>query len=134
MSLYEWLLFLHLLAAFMLVSGVVLYSVLVLGPAGEATSRALGPPALALWNVGGLGVLVFGVWLALEVDGYELWDGWIIAALVLWFVASAAGGRLGAGVREGEGIKGVDGAGVMVAVMGLATLLLLIDMIFKPGA
>jgi hypothetical protein len=134
MSLYEWLLFLHVLAAFLLASGVVVYSVLLLGTGGDAASRALGPPALALWNVGGLGVLVFGVWLALEVDGYELWDGWIIAALVLWIVASAAGGRLGAGVREGEGVKGVDRAGVMVTVMGLATLLLLLDMIYKPGA
>lgn len=134
MSLYEWLLFLHLLAAFLLVAGVVVYGVLLLGPAGQPASRALGPPALALWNVGGLGVLVFGVWLALEVDGYELWDGWIVAALVLWFVASAAGGRLGAGVREGESIGSVDGAGVMLAVMSLATVALLLDMIFKPGA
>ena len=134
MSLYEWLLFLHVLAAFLLVAGVVVYGVLLLGPAGEPVSRALGPPALALWNVGGLGVLVFGVWLALEVDGYELWDGWIIAALILWFVASAAGGRLGAGVREGAPIQGIDRAGVMLAVMSLATALLLLDMIFKPGA
>ena len=134
MSLYEWLLFLHVLAAFLLVAGVVVYGVLLLGPAGEPVSRALGPPALALWNVGGLGVLVFGVWLALEVDGYELWDGWIIAALILWFVASAAGGRLGAGVREGQPIRGIDRAGVMLAVMSLATALLLIDMIWKPGA
>jgi hypothetical protein len=134
MSLYEWLLFLHMLAAFLLVAGVVVYGVLLLGPAGEPVSRVLGPPALALWNVGGLGVLVFGVWLALEVDGYALWDGWIIAALILWFVASAAGGRLGAGVREGDEIRAVDGAGVMLAVMSVATALLLLDMIFKPGA
>ena len=106
MSLYEWLLFLHVLAAFLLVAGVVVYGVLLLGPAGEPVSRALGPPALALWNVGGLGVLVFGVWLALEVDGYELWDGWIIAALILWFVASAAGGRLGAGGPRGPADPG----------------------------
>jgi hypothetical protein len=134
MSLYEWLLFLHILAAFLLVSGLVAYSALLLGPGGAAASRALGPPALALWNVGGLGVLVLGVWLALEVDGYELWDGWIIAAVVLWFVASAAGGRLGAGVREGSSPQGIDRAGLLLAVMALATLALLLDMIFKPGA
>jgi hypothetical protein len=134
MSLYEWLLFLHVLAAFLLVSGLVAYSVLLLGGGSAVVSRALGPPALALWNVGGLGVLVFGVWLALEVDGYELWDGWIIAAIVFWFVASAAGGRLGAGVREGASLKGVDRARVLLAVMALATLALLLDMIFKPGA
>ena len=133
MSLYEWLLFLHILAAFLLVSGLVAYGVLLLGGGGDTASRALGPPALALWNVGGLGVLVFGVWLALEVDGYELWDGWIIAAIVLWLVASAAGGRLGAGVREGESVHGIDSARVLLLVMSLATVALLLDMIFKPG-
>jgi hypothetical protein len=134
MSTYEWLLFLHLLAAFLLVSGLVAYSVLVLSSGGAVVARALGPPALALWNAGGLGTLVFGVWLALNVDGYELWDGWIIAALVLWIVGSGAAGRLGATVREGASVQGVDGARVMVGVMALATLLLLIDMIWKPGA
>jgi hypothetical protein len=134
MNTYEWLLFLHLLAAFMLVSGLVAYSVLVLSSGGAAVSRTLGPPALALWNAGGLGTLVFGVWLALDIDGYELWDGWIIAALVLWFVGSGAAGRLGAAVREGQSVQGIAGARVMVGVMALATLLLLLDMIFKPGA
>jgi hypothetical protein len=134
MSTYEWLLFLHLLAAFALVSGLVAYSVLVLGSGAGAVSRALGPPALALWNAGGLGTLVFGVWLALDVDGYELWDGWIIAALVLWIVGSAAAGRLGAAVRERGSVRGMDGARAMAGVMALATLLLLIDMIWKPGA
>ena len=130
MSLYETLLFLHLLAAFMLVAGLAAYGVLVLGPAGDAVQRALARPALALWNVGGIGGLVFGVWLALNVDGYELWDGWIIAAIVLWLIASGAGGRLTRGVREGS----VDGATMLLAVMSLATLALLVDMVFKPGA
>ena len=134
MSTYEWLLFLHLLAAFLLVSGLVAYCVLVLGSGGEAVSRALGSPALALWNAGGLGTLVFGVWLALEVDGYELWDGWIIAALVLWLIGSGAAGRLAAAEREGRSVRAVEGARVVVVVMALATLLLLADMIFKPGA
>ena len=135
MSLYEWLLFLHVLAAFLLVSGLVTYGVLVLGAGQDATRRALGPPALALWNVGGIGVLVFGIWLALNVDGYELWDGWILAAIVLWLVASAAGGRLTRGVREGTALADDrDRARLLVAVMALATVALLVDMTFKPGA
>ena len=134
MSTYEWLLFLHLLAAFLLVSGLVAYAVLVLSSGGEAVTRVLGSPALALWNAGGLGTLVFGVWLALDVDGYELWDGWIIAALVLWLIGSGAGGRLATGVREGQSTERIDGGRMMVGVMTLATLLLLLDMIFKPGA
>jgi hypothetical protein len=129
-SLYEWLLFLHVLAAFMLVAGLVAYGVLVLGGGGEAARGALAQPALALWNAGGMGVLLFGIWLALNVDTYELWDGWILAAIVLWVVASAAGGRLARDVREGT----VDGAALLLAVMSVATAALLIDMIVKPGA
>jgi hypothetical protein len=129
-SLYEWLLFLHVVAAFMLMAGLAAYGVLVLGGGGDAARRALAPPALALWNAGGLGVLVLGIWLALEVDSYELWDGWILAAIVLWVVASAAGGRLSRGVREGV----LDGAELLFAVMTAASFVLLIDMIFKPGA
>ena len=134
MSLYEWLLFLHLLAAFLLVAGLVAYGVIVYGRGDAIVSRSLGPTAAALWNAGGLGVIVFGVWLALEVDGYELWDGWIIAAIVLWFIGSGAGGRLGAALRKGTPVQAFDGSRVLVAVMALATLLLLLDMIFKPWA
>jgi len=134
MSLYDWLLFLHLLAAFLLVAGLVAYGVIVYGRGEAVVSRTLAPAASALWNAGGLGVIVFGVWLALEVDGYALWDGWIIAAIVLWFVGSGAGGRLGASVRDGKPLKAIDGSRALVTVMALATLLLLLDMIFKPGA
>ena len=134
MSTYEWLLFLHLLAAFLLVAGLVAFAVLVLSGGGEGVTRALGSPALALWNAGGLGTLVFGVWLALQVDGYELWDGWIIAALVLWLIGSGAAGRLATAVRDGRSVGRIEGARMMVGVMALATLLLLLDMIFKPGA
>ena len=134
MSLYEWLLFLHLLSAFLLVAGVVAYGVVVYGRGEAVVSRTLGPTAAALWNAGGLGVIVFGVWLALEVDGYELWDGWIIAAIVLWFIGSGAGGQLGAGMRGGKPLQAIDGSRRLVAVMAISTLLLLLDMIFKPWA
>ncbi|MQA73788.1 MAG: hypothetical protein GEU88_05490, partial [Solirubrobacterales bacterium] len=108
---YDFLLFVHVLAAFCLMVTVVMYSAFSVG--APASARAL-LIAEALWGIGGLGTLVFGVWLALDVDGYELWDGWIIAALILWLVASAAGGRLGAGVRESQGLQSVDGARVML--------------------
>ena len=40
----------------------------------------------ALVMIGISGTIVFGVWLAISLDRYQLWDGWIIAALVLWAV------------------------------------------------
>src|SRR3954454_14102070 len=126
MSLYDWLLFLHLLAAFLLVAGLVAYGVLVYGGGEAVVSRTLAPVAAALWNAGGLGVIVFGVWLALEVDGYELWDAWIVIAIVLWFVGSGAGGRLGAGAREGTPVQALEGSRMLVAVMAVATAMLLL--------
>jgi hypothetical protein len=127
---YDWLLFLHVLAAFLLVAGLSAYGVLLLEGGGEVVRRVLARPAGALWNVGGLGVLVFGIWLALYLDAYELWDGWIIAAIVLWLVASGAGGQLERSVREGT----FAGTRRLYVVMALASLALLIDMIWKPGA
>jgi len=129
-TLYEWLLFVHVLSALLLVAGLAAYGVLVLGSGGSAAQRALVAPATALWGAGGLGVLVLGIALALEGDGYELWDGWIIAAIVLWLVASGAGGRLSRELREGT----PGPARLLLAIMALATFALLIDMIYKPGA
>jgi hypothetical protein len=133
-SLYDWLLFLHVAAAFALVAGIFLYGVVLVGGAGDVARRALAVPALALWNAGGVGVLVLGIALALEVDTYAVWDGWIIAAIVLWFVASAAGGQLSRDVRDVRSPLDIGGGRVRLAVMALATLLLLVDMIYKPGA
>src|SRR4051812_23658556 len=92
-----------------------------------------------LWEVGGLGTLVFGVWLAIDLDGYDLLDGWILAALVLWFVASGAGSQVVAAyteVRSGGGLAALrtPRATSQQVVMIVATTLLLVDMIWKPGA
>lgn len=132
-SLYETLLFLHVLLAFALVAGIVAYGYVVFGD-GDRLRGVLAAPALTLWNVGGLGVLVFGIWLAIEVDAYEIWDGWIIAAIVLWLIVSAAGGPLSKAVRDTETVLDAGRARLLFAVMSAGTLLLLIDMIFKPGA
>jgi hypothetical protein len=133
-SLYDWLLFLHVAAAFSLVAGIVAYGVVVLGGAGDVVRRVLAVPALAMWNAGGLGVLVLGIALAVDVDAYDVWDGWILAAIVLWFVASAAGGPLSRDVRDEQKPLDLAAGRARLAVMALATLLLLVDMIFKPGA
>jgi hypothetical protein len=145
MSRYEVLLFIHLLAAFAAVAGTVMFVSILLGlrRASESTALArLSGLAAILWNAGGLGVLVFGIWLALDVDGYEVWDAWVLIAIGLWFVASAAGGPISRDYRTAIG----EGAAATVAlaqrsrsvvlhvVMSLAVLLLLVDMIFKPGA
>ena len=40
----------------------------------------LGRLGDVLGQIGGIGTIVFGVWLAVDVDGYSLTDGWIIAS------------------------------------------------------
>ena len=93
-SRYDWLLFLHLIGAFAALGSVAVYSVLLAG--GD---RVAGPQLSVLgkrlFDVGGGLTLVFGVWLALDVDGYGILDGWILGALVLWVIAAAIGARMG---------------------------------------
>jgi hypothetical protein len=120
---FDTLLFFHVLAAFMLGATVVVSSALVLGaPAAPRMSTV----ANVLWDVGGLGTLVFGVWLALYVDGYEIWDGWILAAIVLWAIATELGRR----VRD----IAVANVATWHWLRTLAVVLLLADMVWKPGA
>jgi hypothetical protein len=90
-------------------------------------------------GIGGAGTIIFGVWLALYVNGYEIWDGWIIAAIVLWAAAAETGRRAHAGL-VGKRPSGSEVAMSREAIIrwhllrsGLI-LLLLADMIFKPGA
>ena len=123
--------FLHVLAAFALVTGVVGFGVVLAQasrPDGAAALR-LTPLARRLWDIGGLGTLVLGVVLAL--DEFEITDGWILGALVLWVVAAGGGAPLGKELAEGE----VSGrAWGLFALAALATLGILYLMIFKPGA
>ena len=97
MSRYDWLLFLHVASAFALVAALVLYTVLIAVvwnkdvPSDVARLFRISQVGDVLIAVGSIGVLVFGIWLAIDVDGYEVWDGWVIAALVLWFVMGAFG-------------------------------------------
>jgi hypothetical protein len=124
---YDWLLFLHLLAAFMLAVTVVTYTAVALG--GPAPGRTLFV-ADRCWDVGGLGTLVLGIWLALYLDEYDFWDAWILGAIALWFVAT------GLGIRARIGAEDVpaERAPLMHWLRTLAVLGLLVLMIWKPGA
>jgi hypothetical protein len=93
MNWYHALLFVHVLAAFLAVAGVVMYLgfLTTTGSGGSVPGQApllrLAPLATGLWNVGGLGTIIFGIWLAINRPQYELWDAWVIAAVVLWVIA-----------------------------------------------
>jgi hypothetical protein len=155
----DWMLALHVLSAFSLVAGIIAFWVLIfavrrtdtpegtlrMGPVSQAANAAIG--------VGMGGTIILGIWLAFSVGGYDIWDWWIIGALVLWLIAAELGRR--AGVAYVEGVKkaqelqaaGQTGPnaellalnrnanGVVLQVLVSAVILLIIlDMIWKPGA
>ncbi len=134
---YDWLLFLHVLSAFALVATVVIFSAFALGTATDSRLLAV---ANALWNVGGLGTLVLGIWLALYLDNYEIWDGWIVTALVLFAIATELGRRAQLGYTpapaggEAAATTGAPPAALMHWLRSLVILALLVVMIYKPGA
>jgi hypothetical protein len=135
---YDFLLFVHVLSAFFLAATVVVFSGFALG--APATPRAAFI-AERLWDVGGLGTLIFGVWLALYVDGYELWDAWVLIALALWFVAFGLQERTYEAMNReepgGDAALLVPDAAALArfnALRALVFLLLLADMVWKPWA
>ena len=159
MSFNQWMLAFHVLAAFSLVAGSTLFWVLVVAVRRIDTpddTLRLGPVARvgnATIGVGMGGTIILGVYLAFAVDGYALWDGWILAALVLWFIGAALGRQVGEAYMQGPrkalelkqaGETGPNAdllalnrtsRGVLLhALTSTVLVLLLIDMIWKPGA
>ena len=138
---YDWLLFLHVLSAFTMVAGAALFmgTLLALRRKPDTVIAArMAPAATILWGVGSLAVIVFGIWLALHVSVYSITDGWIIAAIVLWAIGGAIGGRIGKGyssLRDGAiGAMELNQLTIMNVVLAIVLLAILIDMIYKPGA
>ena len=131
---YHTLLTIHLFAAFALAIGLVVYSAFVLGSPVNATTRLV---AEIMWGLGGLGTLVFGIWLALYLDAYKIYDGWIIAAVVLWVLAMGSGAQVSRRVKPAGDDSGVavdrrtQIAHWMRTVYFVA---LLVVMVWKPGA
>jgi hypothetical protein len=128
---YDALLFLHLIAAFLLAVTVVMYSAVALGAA--TTPRALFV-ADRCWDVGGLGTIVLGVWLVLNLDQYDITDGWIIGAIVLWFAATGLGQTVQRRTAAGEGAVATAGIATWHWLRTLTVLALLVMMVWKPGA
>jgi hypothetical protein len=124
---YDWLLFLHLLAACLLAVTVVTYTAVALGAATGGRTLFV---ADRCWDVGGLGTLLLGVWLALYLDEYDFFDGWILGAIALWFAATGLGIRARIGAED----VSAERAPLMHWLRTLAVLGLLVLMIWKPGA
>jgi uncharacterized membrane protein len=155
----DWLLFLHVTAAFAVVASVTVFSILVVlarkidRPAEAVAVFRIGDPATLLVQAGSVAALGFGIWIAIRSPLYHPWDGWLIGAYVLWAVAGACGARSGMAyekirkrakelVAEGrlepseelrEALRTTNGR-LFHLITTLAVLGLLVLMIFKPGA
>jgi uncharacterized membrane protein len=158
MGLYQWLLFFHVTGAFFLIGGIVVAGILNLlaiaterRPSEVATLFGLVRFAVPLIGAGLLLTLAFGLWLVHEAD-YGYGEGWIVAAIVLWVLASALGNIDGRYQRKtGELARRQAEAGDMPSselrarlrnpqalaisyASGLMAFAVLALMIWKPGA
>jgi hypothetical protein len=132
---YDTLLALHLLSAAITFVTLVMFSAWAVG---APLTRGQWTVADQAWNVSGAGVLIFGVWLALYVDGYELWDGWILGALVLLIAATFFGARARTPVLAALA-GGAAGPSTQLPttwhwLRTLSIIGILVLMVWKPGA
>ena len=158
-SLDDWILALHVLSAFAFVAGSVLFWVLIFAvrrtdtPHGTIQMGPIVKVGNGAVGIGAGGTIVLGIWLAFSYSGYDIWDAWIVAALVLWVAAAATGSRTGReymrGMRKAEELEASGQTGpsaellalnrtrngvLMHGLTSLLVLLILIDMVWKPGA
>ena len=124
------LLFLHLLSAAVLIAGVAGLSARALGVQLDAGALKV---FYVFWNGGAAGALIFGIWLALNIDGYEVWDAWILIAIVLFLAAGGVVERALASYRDTAGP--ISSSAAQLHWLGVALIVLLLaDMIWKPWA
>ena len=157
MTTSQWLLALHMLSAFLMLGGGVVAGILHLAamrrerPSEVATLLGLIRVGVVCAVIGSLGTIGFGMWLASHM-GLKVSAGWLSAALALWLVSVALGGAGGRPLRHArylaERLAGEDDrpsaelqAKVSAPVpltlnwgSGIATVAILVLMVWKPGA
>jgi len=159
MSFEDWIFALHLLTAATLVGALVMSWILVVALRSVKTANttlaftrvvSVGTGAII---AGLVGTIALGIWLAILRIEFHPWDGWVIAAIVLWGVATAALLRsFGEYAKPAEKARSLVSSGqtspneelaalnrtsvglLLRAVASAAVVLIVIDMIYKPGA
>jgi uncharacterized membrane protein len=154
---YDWLLFLHVLGAFLVLGGAVMAGVFNFAalrrerPSEIALLFKFARVAVASIGIGLALTLVLGLWLVHDV-GYGWGQTWIVLALVLWVLANALGGIGGRRERKTRELaERLAAAGdapspeltarlrdpVWLALSwgsGIVIVVILALMIWKPGA
>jgi hypothetical protein len=158
-SFEDWIFALHLLTAATLVGSLVMSWIVVVAlyrveAAQETLSlNRVAMVGTALTVVGLVGAIGFGIWLAILRDAFQVWDGWVIAAIVLWCIATlallrslaesakpvakarslVAAGKTGPSAELAALNRTATGL-MFRALASAAIVLIVIDMIWKPGA
>ena len=159
MTFQDWIFAIHLLFAATLVGGLVMSWILLVASRSvdeAATTLSFDRVAIvavAATALGLLGTIVLGIWVAILRPQFHPWDGWVIGAIVLWGVATVALARSFFEYRKpAEKARELIAAGhsgpsaelvtLQRTTIGLAlrvlasaaVVLIVIDMIYKPGA
>ena len=153
MSFFDWMLAFHLLSAFAVAAALVLFSVMVFSGRRMTTLEE----TRTLFRVAPIGNVADHRRHRTRVrlrrdpradsDTFNIWDGWVIAGIVLWAAlrrrraAQRQVLQRRAEAREQDGteaevlarLRASTGALLHLATVALFVLILL-DMIFKPGA
>jgi hypothetical protein len=159
MTFEDWIFALHLLAAATLVGSLVMSWIVVVAlrtadtPDATLSLNRVGMVGTAATVVGLVGAIGFGIWLAILRTDFQVWDGWVIAAIVLWSIATLAllrsfieyakpPARARALVASGQTEPSTEltalnrtSTGLLLrALASAAIVLIVVDMIWKPGA
>jgi hypothetical protein len=158
-SFEDWIFALHLLTAATLVGSLVMSWIVVVAllsahtPGATLSLHRVGMVGTATTVAGLVGVIGFGIWLAILRDPFQVWDGWVVAAIALWAIATiallrsfveyakpitaaralAASGETGPSTE----LTALNRTSTGLLLRGLASaaiVLIVIDMIWKPGA
>jgi hypothetical protein len=159
MTFEDWIFSIHLLFAATLVGSLVMSWIVVVSmrtadtPAATLSLHRVAMVSTGATIVGLVGVIVLGLWLAVLRVDFHPWDGWVIGAIVLWAVATIALLRSfveyakpaeQARALVASGQSGSSSAltalnrtstGLFLRVLASAAIVLIVvDMIWKPGA
>lgn len=122
---YDLLLFIHILSAFVLMAGAICQVPWVVMKADGAGVERMFRVGGLMAAVGGTAALVFGLLLVWDAE-YRFFTLWVVGAIVLWLIGTGTGERVARVDRD----KGTP----LLLTSTAMVVLILVLMIWKPGA
>jgi uncharacterized membrane protein len=148
---YEWLMFLHILAAMIWVGGALTVSLLAARVLRSGDAAAISQFIGNLQFIGPLvfapamaGALAFGIWMVVDSSAWSFSQTWLVVALVLFAAAVLVGvvfqGRAAIGAKRAAATGDSQRAERLMRrwIRGMRLILLILvviawDMSIKPG-